>query len=54
MPGADLPGHLDRIATRFAEPKSGDMVRRLCHDGSNRQPTVVVPAIRDRLGASRS
>ena len=36
---------------RFANPKIGDTVSRLCFDGSNRQPKFILPAARDRLKA---
>ncbi|MDO5706179.1 MAG: mannitol dehydrogenase family protein, partial [Paracoccus sp. (in: a-proteobacteria)] len=30
-------------------PKIGDTIRRLCLDGSNRQPKFIIPTIADRL-----
>jgi len=54
VPGTDLSAYLGTVVQRFANPKIGDTVRRLCLDGSNRQPKFIVPTIRDRLerGAS--
>ena len=52
IPGTDPTAYFERCAERFANPKIGDTVRRLCLDGSNRQPKFVVPTIRDRLAAS--
>jgi len=54
VPGTDPHEYLERIETRFANPKIGDTVRRLCLDGSNRQPKFIVPTLRERLrdGAS--
>ena len=49
VPGVDLADYLALIQRRFANPKIGDTVRRLCHDGSNRQPKFIIPSIRDRL-----
>mgnify|MGYP000639412206 CR=1 FL=1 len=51
VPGTDLDDYLNRVTTRFANPKIADTVRRLCFDGSNRQPKFVVPSVRDRLAA---
>ena len=51
VPDTDLGGYLREIKRRFANPKIGDTVRRLCLDGSNRQPKFIVTSIRDRLAA---
>ena len=34
---------------RCDNPKIGDTIRRLCLDGSNRQPKFIIPTIADRL-----
>ncbi|WP_159585484.1 mannitol dehydrogenase family protein [Chelativorans xinjiangense] len=49
VPGTDLGDYYRLIEARFANPKIGDTVRRLCLDGSNRQPKFIVPSIADRL-----
>ena len=49
VPDTDLGAYLALIERRFANPKIGDTVRRLCHDGSNRQPKFIVPPIQDAL-----
>ena len=54
VPGTDLLDYLDLIDRRFANPKIGDTIQRLCLDGSNRQPKFIVPSVRDRLAAGRS
>ena len=54
VPGTELRAYYARVRERFANPKIGDTVRRLCLDGSNRQPKFIVPTIRDRLAAGRS
>ncbi len=36
VPGVRLPDYQALIARRFANPKVGDTIRRLCLDGSNR------------------
>ena len=53
VPGTDLLDYYRLIARRFANPKIGDTIRRLCFDGSNRQPKFIVPVIADRLKAGR-
>ncbi|KRB80684.1 mannitol dehydrogenase [Sphingomonas sp. Root710] len=37
------------VRSRFANPKIADTIARLCHDGANRQPKFIVPAIRTAL-----
>jgi mannitol 2-dehydrogenase len=53
-PGANLDDYRALIARRFANPKIGDTIPRLCFDGSNRQPKFILPCIRDRLKAGGS
>ncbi|HEY0212545.1 MAG TPA: mannitol dehydrogenase family protein [Paenirhodobacter sp.] len=49
VPNTDLAGYFTKIKERCANPKIGDTIRRLCLDGSNRQPKFIVPTIADRL-----
>ncbi len=49
VPQTDLGEYYDVIRMRFSNPEVADTVRRLCLDGSNRQPKFIVPAIRDNL-----
>ncbi len=49
VPDTDLADYFDLIERRFSNPKIGDTVRRLCLDGSNRQPKFIVPTLRDAL-----
>ncbi|MDS9467725.1 mannitol dehydrogenase family protein [Paracoccus sp. MBLB3053] len=49
VPGTDLHGYYRKVAERCANPKIGDTIRRLCLDGSNRQPKFIIPTINDRL-----
>jgi mannitol 2-dehydrogenase len=49
VPGTDLQDYRRQIAARFANPEVGDTIRRLCLDGSNRQPKFIVPTIADAL-----
>lgn len=49
VPGVVLEDYYRLIDRRFSNPKIGDTVRRLCLDGSNRQPKFIIPTIADRL-----
>jgi mannitol 2-dehydrogenase len=51
VPGVVLEDYLHLIERRFANPEIGDTIRRLCLDGSNRQPKFIVPTVADRLKA---
>jgi mannitol 2-dehydrogenase len=53
-PQVDLDAYRKKVAERFANPKIGDTISRLCLDGSNRQPKFVLPTVRDRLAAGAS
>ncbi len=54
VPDTSLPDYFALIARRFANPKIGDTIRRLCLDGSNRQPKFIIPVIADCLAAGTS
>ena len=54
VPNTDLQAYLQLVLERFANPKIGDTIARLCFDGSNRQPKFVLPSTRDRLQAGTS
>lgn len=54
VPGQPHDDYLDMLFQRFANPEVKDTVRRLCLDGSNRQPKFIVPTLRDRLAAGQS
>lgn len=54
VPGVVLDDYYTLIVQRFSNPKIGDTIRRLCLDGSNRQPKFIVPTIVDRLKAGAS
>ncbi|PJE26007.1 mannitol 2-dehydrogenase [Pseudooceanicola antarcticus] len=51
VPEFDPESYLDLIDARFSNPAVEDTTRRLCLDGSNRQPKFIVPSIRDGLEA---
>ena len=49
VPGQDLMEYKALIIERFSNPEVADTERRLCLDGSNRQPKFIIPSIRDNL-----
>jgi mannitol 2-dehydrogenase len=53
-PQVDLDAYRKTVAERFANPKIGDTISRLCLDGSNRQPKFILPTVRDRLAGGAS
>lgn len=52
-PGVSLEAYRLKVAERFANPKIGDTIARLCLDGSNRQPKFILPSALDRLKAGQ-
>ncbi len=52
VPGVALPEYKALIIDRFSNPEVADTVRRLCLDGSNRQPKFIIPSIRDAIASS--
>lgn len=54
VPDTDLDDYYRLIVERFSNPEVADTERRLCLDGSNRQPKFIVPSIRDALAAGGS
>lgn len=54
VPDTDLGDYYRLIVERFSNPEVADTERRLCLDGSNRQPKFIVPSIRDALEAGGS
>lgn len=54
IPGVDYDDYRRTVARRFANPEVGDTIRRLCLDGSNRQPKFILPTLADRLAAGQS
>ena len=51
VPNTDIQAYFTQIVARFANPEIADTERRLCLDGSNRQPKFILPSIRDALAA---
>jgi mannitol 2-dehydrogenase len=54
VPNTNIHDYFKLIDRRFSNPKIGDTERRLCLDGSNRQPKFIVPVIADNLRAGRT
>jgi mannitol 2-dehydrogenase len=54
VPDTDIPAYYDLIRERFSNPEVADTERRLCLDGSNRQPKFIVPSLRDALASGGS
>ncbi len=54
VPNTDVNDYGKLIERRFSNPKIGDTIRRLCLDGSNRQPKFIVPQIRDAIARGGS
>src|ERR1700691_1036262 len=48
-PQVDLESYRNLISRRFANPKIGDTIDRLCFGGSDRQPKFILPVAADRL-----
>ena len=49
VPDTNLSDYYSLIRERFSNPEVADTERRLCLDGSNRQPKFIVPSLRDAL-----
>jgi mannitol 2-dehydrogenase len=54
VPDTDLEAYRVLIDKRFANPSIGDTIRRLCLDGSNRQPKFILPTAADRVAKGHS
>ena len=51
VPGTNLADYYRTIVQRFSNPEVADTERRLCLDGSNRQPKFIIPSLRDARAA---
>ena len=51
VPNTDIGAYFTLIHQRFSNPEVADTERRLCLDGSNRQPKFIIPSLRDALAA---
>jgi mannitol 2-dehydrogenase len=52
VPGVALPDYKALIIDRFSNPEVADTIRRLCLDGSNRQPKFIIPSVRDAISGT--
>ncbi|MEI2808433.1 mannitol dehydrogenase family protein [Albidovulum sp.] len=53
IPGVSYDAYLARVTGRISNPAVGDTIRRLCLDGSNRQPKFILPTLSQALAAGR-
>lgn len=53
VPGIDLAAYKRTLLERFANPKIGDTVARICTDGSNRMPKFLLPSLSEALSENR-
>jgi mannitol 2-dehydrogenase len=53
VPGVDFSDYKTLIIDRFSNSEVGDTIRRLCLDGSNRQPKFVIASLRDCLASGQ-
>lgn len=53
VPGIDLAGYQQTLLERFANPKIGDQVARICTDGSDRMPKFLLPSLDEALEQGR-
>ncbi len=53
VPDTDIGAYFGTIERRFSNPKIGDTIRRLCLDGSNRQPKFILPPALERIAAGK-
>jgi mannitol 2-dehydrogenase len=53
VPDTDLAAYYAQIEERFSNPEIADTIRRLCLDGSNRQPKFIIPSLRDNLAKGK-
>ena len=51
VPETNTSTYYATIRERFSNPEIADTERRLCLDGSNRQPKFIIPSLRDALAA---
>ncbi len=54
MPGADHESYYRIVRGHFDNPDVADTIRRVCMDGSNRQPKFILPSMRKALAAGGS
>ena len=53
VPDTNINDYFTLIRERFSNPEVADTERRLCLDGSNRQPKFIIPSIADNLARGK-
>jgi fructuronate reductase/mannitol 2-dehydrogenase len=53
VPGVDLGEYKRTLIERFANPKIGDQLARICTDGSARMPKFLLPSVAEALASGR-
>jgi mannitol 2-dehydrogenase len=53
VPGVDLPDYKRTLLERFANPKIGDQVARICLDGSAKVPKFLLPSLTEALASGK-
>src|SRR6195952_3247500 len=53
VPGVNLDRYCSTLLQRFANPRIGDQLSRLCRRGSTKVPSYVLPSLRDALKHDR-
>jgi mannitol-1-phosphate/altronate dehydrogenase len=53
VPGVDLGEYKRTLIERFANPKIGDQLARICTDGSARMPKFLLPSVSEALASGR-
>lgn len=53
VPGVDLTDYKRTLIARFANPKIGDQVARICQDGSAKMPKFLLPSVAEALASNR-
>ena len=53
VPGISLNDYKATLLTRFANPRIGDQVARICLDGSAKMPTFLLPSVHEQLARGR-
>jgi fructuronate reductase/mannitol 2-dehydrogenase len=53
VPGINLAEYKAKLLERFANPKIGDRISRICTDGSDRMPKFLLPSVAEALEQHR-
>lgn len=50
LPGVDVATYKRKLLTRFANPRIGDRLQRLCGRGSTKMPAYILPSLTEAIG----